>query len=404
MNLAVRDVRHNLGRFGLTCLGVGMLLMIVMGMGGIYRGIIEDAVLLIDRIGADVWVVQRATRGPFAELSRVPPSLVHRVAAVPGVRSAREFVFHTIQRERHGKPLRIAVVGLSWPEDRGAWLPLIQGRPLAQARYELVADRSLGLAVGERIQLGRETYTVVGLTTGMIASGGDGIAFATVRDAQTIQLDTTGEAVRLEREARRIRARRDELPQVQPSLVDRAGAPSSALAVLPRPTLTAVLAELEPGADPEQVRAVLSGWGDVTAYTSEAQRDLLLQGNVAKVRAQIGLFRALLTIIAAIIMALILYTLTLDKLHDIALLKLIGAPNRVILALILQQAVGIGLIGYGVAYALGQQLFPRFPRRVILTQPDLLQLAGIVAFISVLASLLGIWKALRVSPSEALSG
>jgi putative ABC transport system permease protein len=35
MNLAVRDIRHNLGRFALTTVGIGLLLMIVMGMCGI---------------------------------------------------------------------------------------------------------------------------------------------------------------------------------------------------------------------------------------------------------------------------------------------------------------------------------------------------------------------------------
>lgn len=401
MNLAIRDVRHNLGRFVLTCAGVGMLLMIVMGMGGIYRGIIEDATLLIDRVGADVWVVQRGTRGPFAELSRVPPTLLHRVSAVPGVRGAREFVFHTIQRQRHGRPLRIAIVGLSWPNDRGEWLPLVAGRPLAQNHYELVADRSLGLRVGERLALGRETYTVVGITSGMIASGGDGIAFATVRDAQTIQLEQSGEAIRLEREARRRRADRTDLTRIQPGLTERASAPSATLPAVPARTLTAILASVEPGRL-DAVQGVLAGWSDVTAYTGAAQRDLLLQGNVAKVRAQIGLFRALLTVIATIIMALILYTLTLDKLHDIALLKLIGAPNRVILGLILQQALLIGAAGYGIAFALGRWLFPRFPRRVILTDADLVGLAGIVVAISIVASLLGIGKALRVSPHEAV--
>ena len=72
MNLATKDIRHNLGRFALTSLGIGMLLMVVMGMGGIYRGVVEDATLLIDRVDADLWIVQRNTRGPFAELSRVP--------------------------------------------------------------------------------------------------------------------------------------------------------------------------------------------------------------------------------------------------------------------------------------------------------------------------------------------
>ena len=65
MNLATKDIGQSLGRFVLTTLGVGMLLMVVMAMGGIYRGIIEDATLLVNEIGADLWIVQRDTRGPF---------------------------------------------------------------------------------------------------------------------------------------------------------------------------------------------------------------------------------------------------------------------------------------------------------------------------------------------------
>ncbi len=47
MNLAAKDIRHNVGRFALTAIGIGLLLMIVMGMGGIYRGLIREATLLI---------------------------------------------------------------------------------------------------------------------------------------------------------------------------------------------------------------------------------------------------------------------------------------------------------------------------------------------------------------------
>jgi putative ABC transport system permease protein len=148
----------------------------------------------------------------------------------------------------------------------------------------------------------------------------------------------------------------------------------------------------------------MASWGDVTVFSKAGQEDLLVQGMVDKARRQLGMFRALLTIIAAIIMALILYTLTLDKLHSIALLKLIGAPDRVILSLILQQAIALGGIGYGIAYLVGQKLFPYFPRRVVLTDQDLLQLAAIVLGISVLSSFLGIWKAMRVEPNEALMG
>ena len=403
MNLAVKDIHHNLGRFALTAVGIGMLLMVVMGMGGIYRGIIEDATLLIDKLDADLWVVQRSTRGPFAEVSRLPPNLVDRVASVSGVADTRKFVFHTIQREHRGKPLRMAILGLDWPTDRGEWLPLMAGQPLAQNHYEMIADRALGLELGEQISLGKDTFTVVGLTTGMIDSGGNGLAFFTALDAQTVQFDLPGAAMRLERAARRGRADRIDLSSSQPGLLDRAEGVSAAIPALAPPVVSAILVRVQPGVDPQAVASTISGWADVSVHTREDERQLMLSGPVEKAKLQIGLFRILLTIISAIIMALILYTLTLDKLHDIALLKLIGAPNHVILGMILQQALLLGALGYGIAYLIGQWIFPRFPRRVILTQDDLIRLAVIVLVISILSSVLGIWKAMRVDPNEALS-
>ena len=403
MNLAIKDIRHNLGRFVLTSVGIGMLLMTVMGMSGIYRGIIEDATLLIDTIGADIWIVQHNTRGPFAELSRVPQNLIHRALAVPGVITARNFVQHTIQRQNNGKRLRMTVVGLDWPIDKGKWVPLVSGRILNQNHYEMIADKSLGLLLGEKIKLGKNTYTVVGMTSSMMSSGGDGIGFFTVRDAIEIQFDTSGEAGRLERISRSIRVEKSGLGLKQPGLIEFASQESSQVPALASPNVSSVILKLGPGTNLNQVVNIISGWEDVSVYTSESERQLLLKGSVEKVRKQIGLFRLLLTIISAIIMALILYTLTLDKLHSIALLKLIGASNWITLKLILHQALILGMLGYGIAYFLGQKIFPRFPRRVILSNEDLLQLAIIVLVISVVSSFLGIWKALQVNPNEALS-
>ncbi len=403
MNLASKDIRHNLGRFALTTFGIGMLLMVVMGMGGIYRGIEEDATLLVDRIDADLWVVQRNTKGPFAEVSRVPRNLVDRVLAVPGVGTSREFVYHTIQRERGGKLLRIAVLGLSWPTDKGEWSPLIAGRTLAKNHFEMIVDESLGIHLGETIKLGKDTYTAVGMTRGMLSLNGDGLALFTTSDALAIQFDTPGEAVRLERAAREARGERSELAVQQPTLLEQALKPSADLPAIAPPQLSAVMVGVAAGADASRVADTINGWGDVSVYTRHGQRELLIKGLVDKVRRQIGLFRILLTIIAGIIMALILYTLTLDKIHSIALLKLIGAPNAVIMGLIMQQALVLGVLGFGIAYLIGQKVFPMFPRRVILTPDDLMQLAAVVLIISVASSLLGIWKAMRVSPNEALS-
>jgi putative ABC transport system permease protein len=151
------------------------------------------------------------------------------------------------------------------------------------------------------------------------------------------------------------------------------------------------------------VADTFSRWPDVTVYRTAQQRELLLSGMVDKARRQLGLFRALLVIISTLVLALILYTLTLDKLHDIAMLKLIGARHGVIAGLILQQALLIGALGYALAWGLGTFAFPRFPRLVVIEPGDLATLALLVLAISVAASLLGIAKALRVEPNKVLA-
>jgi len=403
MNLATKDIKHNLGRFFLTTVGIGLLLMLVMGMGGIYRGLVEDATLLVERIGADLWVVQKDTRGPFAEISRIPRDMEDRVLAVPGVESAHGFVSHTVQRDYNGKSLRLTIQGLSWPLDKGLWLPIAAGTGLTQAHYELVADKSSRLQVGDKLSLGKEIFTVKGLTKGMTSQAGDAMAFMTLTDAKNVQFDLSPESIRIERTARVNRLFHIDLGQTQPQMSEKAGGQSSGIPALGTSMISAILVGVKPGYNIEAVAKHIESWPDVSVYTEDGQKQLLLRGNVDRARRQLGLFSVLLIIVSAVIMALILYTLTLDKLHDIAMLKLIGARNSIILGLIMQQAILLGGIGFCIAYILGQWIFPFFPRRVVLINDDLYMLAVIVLVISILASLLGIYRAMRADPGEVLS-
>ena len=142
---------------------------------------------------------------------------------------------------------------------------------------------------------------------------------------------------------------------------------------------------------------------DITAYTSQEQRQIMLSGFVARSRKQLLLFRTILITVSTVVMALILYTLTLDKLHSIAMLKLIGARNSVIIGLIMQQSLAIGVLAFGIARFFGQWVYPHFPRRVVLITSDLWLLFGIVVGISILASIAGIIKAMRTNAGEVLA-
>jgi putative ABC transport system permease protein len=112
----------------------------------------------------------------------------------------------------------------------------------------------------------------------------------------------------------------------------------------------------------------------------------------------------ILAIVSAAIIAFIIYTLTMDKIREIAVLKLIGTRNRTIAAMILQQAVTLGLIGFAVGKIAATFAAPLFPRYVLLMPQDSVLGVGVVLVLCVLASVVAIRMALAVDPAEAIGG
>lgn len=200
MNLGLKDIRHNFGRFLLTAAGVAFLVTAPIGMIGLYRGIIADALLVIDRIGADLWVVQGGRAVPFSESSAISSALDQRVKGIEGVDHVRRFVQISQQFRNVGKPKRASITGLDYPKDRGAWVPLMAGRHLAQRHFEAIADASIRVALGDHLRLGPDDYTLVGLIRGMVDIGGDGLLFVTVNDAMVIASRRSSEKILLARQ------------------------------------------------------------------------------------------------------------------------------------------------------------------------------------------------------------
>jgi putative ABC transport system permease protein len=376
MNLAWRDIRHNLGRFLLTCLGVGLLLGLVLSMIGIYRGLVDDALVLVRSPQVQLWVVEAGSRGPFAESSRLPQDTRDMIARLEGVVAAGAITYQPVETTLGERRLRLNVVGYEFDRP-GQPPPLVAGRPITRSHYELIADRRARIALGTAIWLGRNVFTVVGLTDGQVDSGGNPVVFMALADAQRLQFELEGDAARA---------------QAARGLAQGA------------PTVNAVIARLASGTSAEGVAAVVRRWKHLSALTQAGQEAMLLESVVEKARRQIGLFTATLLLVSTVIIALIVYTLTLDKTREIATLKLIGAPDRTIVGLILQQALAIGVIGFFSGAALLVNLMDVFPRRVVLLPADALALGGATLVVCFVASALGVRLALRIDPSRALGG
>jgi putative ABC transport system permease protein len=401
VNLAFHDVRHHVGRFIATSAVVGLLFTVVLAMAGIYQGLVDDATVLLDRMHVDLWVVQRGTRGPFADPSRLDPSLELRVAAVPGVVSARAFTTQVLQRDHGSRQIRFALVGLSFPDDRGEGLSITQGHAITQAHGEVIADASLGVPIGEVVHLGRDDYRVVGITRQLLASSGDAVVFATVADTQRILADDSSDALVAERERRVARLRKTDLGRSQPALEELAVDPRWTFPAIAAPPIQAVLVRVAPSRL-DEVRRTLGRWSDVTAWTRSDEEQLVLQGMVAKARMQLGVFAAILLVSSSLLLAAVLYNLTLEKAHDIAVLKLLGARATRIAGLVLQQAWATAVLGYVIALAVGSQAFPHFPRRVVLTEASVIGVGLLLLLVSTLASVVGVVYALRVDPGPVL--
>ena len=377
MNLAVRDIRHNRLRFALTSLGLGLLLGIVVAMVGIYKGALDDALRLPRASSPDLWVVQPLTKGPFAEPSRIPRDTRDLVRRIPGVAASGAVTFQTVQAVANGKPLRLYVQGYE-PGRLGGPRVLVAGHGITQSHYQIVADASSGLRLGDQVPLGpyRDPYTVVGLTQGMVNSAGDPIAWITLLDAQAIQFAVAPPLQRREKAAGR--------------------------SPLVTADINAVLVQLEPGVSKAAVAADIDRWKHLSAVTEQQEEDYVTVFVISKMQRQLGMFMAILIVVSAVIIALIVYTLTMDKLRSIATLKLVGAPDRTIIGLIVQQALVLGVSGFALGVALTAAFKRYFPRRVVMEPGDIAILFVIVVVICLLASALSVRAAVKVDPATAL--
>lgn len=396
INLAIKEIAHGWVRYVLTGFGLGLLIGVTMIMTGLVRGMMDDALALAHGTHADLWVVQDDTMGPYAETSTLYDDVSRSIAGLPGVEEVSNVAYLTVQVRHADKDVRALVAGFE--HDKPGEPPyLTAGRPISRSRYEAIADVKTGFKVGERIQIRRNEYTVVGLTNRMVSSGGDPVVFIAMQDAQEVQFQKDNTSIYNDR------SRLAANPQL-----NRPGVPGLLEAVTASQQsnhkVNAVLVRVQSGYDPDIVADTIRRWKHFEVYTLAQMEQILLVKVIANALRQLGMFMVILAVVSTAIIALIIYTMTMGKIKEIAVLKLIGAKNRVIAGMILQQAWGLGLIGFVVGKITAAMLAPLFPKHVEFLLLDSVVIFIITGLICTLASLIGIRAALKVQPASAIGG
>ncbi len=374
--LSGKDILADGTRVLVTGFGLGLLFTVVLAMGGIYRGMVEDAVAQAAVYAPHapdeaLWVVEADTHGPFAAPSRIDPSWGDRLAGVPGVKSvhAARSAALTLHVEGRLQPLLVVALAI----DANAPPSGLQTSELPGIRAgDATLDRSANLPVGTRLSVGSEEVVVRQLAAGRLAPSGDPLLF--VGDADFRKLARAGNAA---------------------SLRDRR--PPTANDTVPAFVVTASSSDLP------RVEAALRKRPALRVARHAEQQAWMLEGAVEKARKQIGLFRTILAIVSAVILTLIVLQMVGSQQKEIALFRLMGARKIALFRFVFLKAAALVSVGATVAWGASQVAFPRFPRRVIVGTEDYILLVVAAFLLAAFASALAYRSALRVEASTLLA-
>ncbi len=214
----------------------------------------------------------------------------------------------------------------------------------------MALDRALDIDVGADITVSGEPFTVVGLTDKTTVLAGIPFAYLVLPEAQVLAFTSTD-------------------------------------------VISSVLVAGELGSLPDGLVSLSSD--AVVAQTLQP-----LEGAIAS----IDLVRALLWIVAAIIVGAVVYLSALDRQRDFAVLKAVGASNLSLLGSLALQAVLIALGAVALAAIIQVFLAPQFPLPVTVPTRAFWQLPLLAVVMALAAGAIGMRKVLRSDPSQAFSG
>lgn len=339
--LTLRDLRFRARRFGVVVAAMSLVITLLYLMTGLVEQFNQEPHLTAEAIGAEFWVLPPGVSGPFTSSATLS---AEQVASVPG--DLDEIVVARGTLDVAGEQKETLVVG-HHPDGQGA-PPVAEGRSIRTVG-EVVLDRSAGAGVGNTVEIGEVSFTVVGLTDDTTLLAGLPVVFASIEDARDVLFGGV-------------------------------------------PVVSALVSES--GIEPV---------GDLVVVSAqEVGEDAL--GPLENAISSIDLIRGLLWLVTAIIVGGVLYLTALERRRDFAVLRAVGGTTRQLGFGLGTQGLALALLAVALATAIQLAIVPVFPLTVRVPPRAYWQIPLLAGVVALLATHAGSSRARRTDPASAFGG
>jgi putative ABC transport system permease protein len=342
---AWRDLLFRRRRVAIAVIGTALVLSLSLVMTGISASFRNEVRSGLRSFGADAWLRPAGASGVLISSTPFKVSSAPTAADL-GVTSADPILFRSTSLGR-GKNDQIAYFGVI-RGGLGDPTPT-QGQRLTQ-KGDVVLDAELGRKVGDDITIAGSQFRVVGLVDGQSLLAGIPLAYMSLADAQ----------------------------QATYGGLDLA----NTLAIKGVP------------------KTLPKGW----AIDSQSAAETEMLQPLQKAIQTIDLMRALLWLVAALIVGSVMYLQSLERSRDFAVLKATGSSAWSIGGSLALQAVVLSLIASVFGIIISVLIAPGFPMNVDIPFKAFIALPFVAVTIGLLASITGLRRSLKIEPAFAFRG
>lgn len=347
-------------KFLMALSGVTLSIVLIIVVQSLYQGVRHESAMFVSNLPGDLWVTERGTESLVFSDSRLPEGAGNDIRALEGVSGVYALSGRLMSFQVGGGEERTFIMALQ-PVPDAASARLAKFTP---PRGHIIVDRAFaklsGLAVGDELPFGDHRFTVSEVRH---------VANVLVTQFSFISPDDFREVF---------------------------GVPDSVnyfLVSLDDPSLAPEVAN--------QTKRLLP---DAEVFTTAAFADLVSEGGTRGFLPIIQVIMVISFIVGLAVLSLTIYSATIERARDYAVLKAIGASPFVLYRVVLSQSFlisGLGFaLGVGLSFILNSVAAEFVPNFITYIRwQDVSLVLAVTAVMSFMASYLPLSRVARIDPA-----